>query len=265
MREVTIEQIVVILRQLGIRPGDGLLVHSALQFLGRPAGVGTPASLYFDALCIVLEINSQPPRGALAVPAFNYSFAKGEPYNPQTTPSQGMGIFSEYVRQQPTALRTAHPMQSLAVIGAHAVDLARRDTPSAFDPGSAFERMLELDFKLLLMGADIQAVSMIHFSEQRANVPYRYWKDFTGQVKNPSTGDWETRTYRMYVRDLEQGPQLKFYRIQEVLQSRGQWAAQPLNYGNISTCRLLDFVTAADELLAADPWVLVAECKQPKM
>jgi aminoglycoside 3-N-acetyltransferase len=156
-------------------------------------------------------------------------------------------------------------MQSLAVIGAYAADLAGRDTPSAFDPSSVFERMLELDFKLLLLGTDIQAVSIIHYSEQRARVPYRYWKDVTGQVKNPSTGDWETRTYRMYVRDLEEDPQLKLYRIQEVLQSRGQWATQPLNYGYISTCRLLDFVAAADELLAADPWVLVADCKQSKM
>ena len=258
MREVTIEQIVVILRQLGIQPSDGLLVHSALQYLGRSAGGVNPAGLYFDALCTVLEIDLHAPKGTLAVPTFNFSFAEGEPYDPQTTPSQGMGIFSEYVRQQPAARRTSHPMQSLAVIGAYAADLIGRDTPSAFDPSSVFERMLELDFKLLLLGTDIQAVSIIHYSEQRAQVPYRYWKDFTGQVKNPSTGDWETRTYRMYVRDLELDPQLKLYRIQEVLQSRGQWAAQPLNYGNISTCRVRDFVAAADELLAADPWALVS-------
>ena len=88
------------------------------------------------------------------------------------------------MRQQPEARRTPHPMQSLAVVGRYAADLAGRDTPSAFDPGSAFERMLELDFKLLLLGADIQAVSMLHYSEQRADVPYRYWKDFTGQVRH---------------------------------------------------------------------------------
>ena len=265
MHEVTVEQVIVILRHLGIQAGDGLLVHSALQFLGRPAGGLNPAKVYFDALCIVLDIHPQSSRGTFAVPTFNFSFAKGEPYDSQTSPSQGMGIFSEYVRQQLGARRTSHPMQSLAVIGAYAADLAGRDTPSAFDPSSVFDRMLELDFKLLLLGTDIQAVSIIHYSEQRARVPYRYWKDVTGQVKNPSTGDWETRTYRMYVRDLEEDPQLKLYRIQEVLQSRGQWAAQPLNYGYISTCRLLDFVAAADELLAADPWVLVAECKQSKM
>jgi aminoglycoside 3-N-acetyltransferase len=258
MYEVTVEQVIAILRQLGIQAGDGLLVHSALQLLGRPAGGINPTNVYFDALCAVLDIYPQSSRGTLAVPTFNFSFAKGEPYDPQTTPSEGMGIFSEYVRQQPGARRTSHPMQSLAVIGAHAADLTSRNNLSAFDPGSAFDRMLELDFKLLLLGTDIQAVSIIHYSEQRAQVPYRYWKNFTGQVKNPSTGDWETQTYRMYVRDLELNPQLKLHAIQEILQARGQWADQPLNYGCVSTCRLRDFVVAANELLETDPWAFVS-------
>ncbi len=125
-----------------------------------------------------------PPslQGTLVVPTFNFSFARGESYDPKVTPCEGMGAFSEYIRQHPKALRTPHPMQSLAIIGHSAEDLSGRDTASAFDPGSAFERMLELDFRLLLLGADIQAVSMVHYSEQRAAVPYRYWKDFTGKI-----------------------------------------------------------------------------------
>ena len=38
--------------------------------------------------------------------------------DPASTPSVDMGVFSELVRQQPAALRTTHPMQSLAVLGA---------------------------------------------------------------------------------------------------------------------------------------------------
>jgi len=263
MREVKRTQVTEALRSAGLRAGDGLLVHSALQYLGRPVeGVG----MYYTALCAVLEGTSSGrqetsiprvlSRGTLAVPTFTFGFARGQPYDPQHTPSEGMGAFSEYIRQLPNALRTSHPMQALAVLGRHAEDLASRDTASAFDPGSAFERMLELDFKLLLLGADIQAVSMLHYSEQRAGVPYRYWKDFTGQIRLES--GWQTRTYRMYVRDLELDPQLKLSPIQEVLQRDDQWSSVPLNYGFISTCRLADFVTATDALLAADPWCLVA-------
>ena len=85
-------------------------------------------------------------------------------------------------------------MQSIAIVGYYADDLALRDTSSAFDPESAFERMLELDFKLLLLGADASATSMFHYSEQRAAVPYRYWERFPREVKTPA--GWEKRTYQ---------------------------------------------------------------------
>jgi aminoglycoside N3'-acetyltransferase len=256
MQAVSREQFVSVLRGLGISQGDGLLVHSALQFLGQPeGGIG----MYCDALCEGLGIG----KGTIAVPAFNFSFARGKPFDPKNTPSNGVGVFSEYVRLLPGAQRTTHPMHSLAVIGYRAADLVECDTPSAFEPGSAFEKMLGLDFKLLLLGADVQSVSMVHYCEQRARVPYRYWKQFTGLVRVYPTGGesegewWTTRTYRMFVRDLDIDPQLNLSPIQHLLEERGQWASRPLNYGQVSTCRLVDFVNATDELLRADPWVLV--------
>lgn len=257
MLQVTPEQVVAALQATGIQPGDGALVHSAIQYLGQPlGGVG----MYYTALCQALKIRpvhdpGTPGSGTLAVPAFNFAFARGEAYNPQTTPSAGMGAFSEHVRQRPEARRTPHPMQSLAAVGRFAADLASRDTPSAFDPGSAYERMLELDFKLLLLGADIQAVSMLHYSEQRLDVPYRYWKDFSGQYRTPH--GWEQRTYRMFVRDLQLDPKIELYPVQKTLQEHGKWHSAPLNYGQVACCRLADFVREVDHCLAQDPWSLV--------
>jgi aminoglycoside 3-N-acetyltransferase len=251
MLEVTHTHLVSCLQGLGIRSGDGLLVHSAVQYLGRPVGwVGNPMDLYLGALQSVLG-----PQGTLVVPAFNFAFASGERYDPAETPAVGMGAFSEYVRKLPQARRTSHPMQSVAVTGYYAGDLADRDTPSAFDPGSTFERILELDFKLLLLGADSRAVSMFHYCEQRANVPYRYWKDFTGEVR--ARNGWETRTYRMFVRDLELNPQLTLDPVVAYLRARGEWNSAPLNYGQLTVCRLADFVAAADNFLTKDPWSLV--------
>jgi len=262
MLEITQEQILKALGEIGIRHGDGLLVHSALQFLGRPAG---GIKIYYTALCNLLDNGSEGPahtltHGTVAVPAFNFAFAKGERYDQANTPSVDMGAFSEFIRLLPGAQRTSHPMQSLAIVGRYAAELSERDTPSAFDPGSAFERMLELDFKLLLLGADIQAVSMLHYSEQRAQAPYRYWKEFNGKIR--TSAGWQTRTYRMYVRDLELDPQIELYPVQKSLEKRRQWSSVSINYGAISTCRLVDFVAATDELLASDPWSLVVNRPQ---
>lgn len=245
--KLTQSQLEDALRSVGVEAGDGLLVHSALQFLGRPEG---GEETYLAALKTVLG-----SEGTIVVPTFNFAFARGEDYDPAATPSEGMGVFSELVRQHVEASRTLHPLQSLALLGAHAKELAALDTPSAFDDGSAFDRMLALEFKLLLLGADIQAASIVHYSEQRAEVPYRYWKEFSGRVR--VNGEWEQRSYRMFARDLESDPQLKLAPIQHELKARGRWSSAPLNYGALALCSLRDFVEAADALLAADKWVLV--------
>ncbi len=247
MHSVTKENVVAALIDVGVKPGDGLLVHSALQYLGHPIG---GVSIYLQALLDVLG-----PDGTVVAPTFNFGFARGEPYDPHTTPSEGMGVFSEYLRQQREARRTSHPIQSLSVVGHFSGDLSKRETSSAFEAGSAFERMLELKFKILLLGASIDAISMLHYSEQRLGVPYRYWKEFSGLVLIGQ--GWQRRTYRMYVRDLELDPRLTLQPVQEILQSRRQWATIQLNYGWISLCSMTDFVTAVDELLAQDPWSLV--------
>lgn len=259
MLTVTRGQLIGIFNNLGIHSGDGLLVHSALQYLGKPSdGV----EIYLDALCEVLDIDLREPgsqyhtgSGTLAVPAFNFGFARGESYDPQSTPAQGMGVFSELVRQHPAARRTPHPMQSLAVIGCLADDLASRNTLSAFDPGSAYEKMIESGFKIMLLGANVQAVSVLHYSEQRIGVPYRFWKDFTGQVKTAE--GWQVRTYRMFARDLAIDARIDLRPVQKVLESRKQWHALPLNYGWISVCDMHDFVAVVDEFLLKDAWSLV--------
>jgi aminoglycoside 3-N-acetyltransferase len=248
MHEVSQEQVIACLKSIGIHQGDGLLVHSAVQFLGKPVG---GIGMYLDA---IREVIGQ--RGTIVVPTFSFSFAQSGRFDPQATPSEGMGIFSEYVRQRPETRRTFHPMQSVAVIGRYANDLAERDTLSAFDPGSAFERMLELNFKLLLLGAEARATSMFHYSEQRAKVLYRYWKDFPGDIRTPS--GWKKRTYRMFVRDLELKPELTIDPVVEYLMNLGQWHTIALNYGMLTTCLLTDFVTGVDHFLNADPWSLVA-------
>lgn len=253
MRSVNLDQVVQALKDLNMRQGEGILVHSALQYLGQP----TPGiEIYLEGLLQVIG-----PEGTIAVPTFSFAFARGERYDPTNTPSEKMGVFSEFVRVQPGAMRTSHPMQSIASLGKYAKDLALRDTSSAFDPGSAFDRMLNLDFSILLLGADINAVSLLHYSEQRAKVPYRYWKNFRGEIMTEQ--GWQTRTYRMFVRDLELDPRIDLKPVQESLERKGKWHSVALNYGFISLCRMADFVQAVDEFLKYDPWSLVTNPISP--
>ena len=247
MNEVTRLQIVESLRAVGIQRGDGMIVHAAIQFLGRPVG---GVGIYWDAFREALG-----PEGTLVVPTFNFGFCRGLSFDPESTPSEKMGVFAEHVRKLPVARRSSHPMQSVAAIGRYAEDLAGRDTPSAFDPGSGFDRMLELDFGMVLLGASIQTVSMVHYCEQKVGVPYRYWKDFRGIVG--SGGQKREATYRMFARDLDLDPRIDQVPIQRALEAMGAWKETRLNYGTVAACRLRDFVAATTALLSNDPWSLV--------
>lgn len=247
MLESRPDQFTESLHELGIGTGDGLLIHSSLQMLGRPVG---GVDMYRTMLQSLVG-----EEGTLVVPTFTLNFPKTRFYDARTTPSQGMGTFSEHIRTQPGARRTTHPMQSLAVLGWYAKDLTDRDTLSAFESGSAFERMLELDFKLLLLGADVQAVSMVHYCETRAAVPYRIWKDFPGKLWQDDR--WVERSYRMYARDLDINPVLVLEPIREHMLQANLWKEVPYNYGKLATCRLKDFAHVTDRLLSDDPWILV--------
>ncbi len=251
MLNVNREQVISTLETVGLKKSDGVMIHSALQFLGIPEG---GMGIYFDALWAVLGIGSGT--GTLVVPTFNFGFAHGQVFDQAFTPAEEMGVFPEYVRQQSGVLRSPHPMQSVAAVGHYAADLTMRDTPSAFDPGSAFDRMLELDFKLLLLGADVRFTSMIHYAEQRMQVPYRYWKEFTGEVRLTGQPP-QIRTYRMFARDLTIDPDISSAPVQKALEERGLWTSVPLNYGKVALCRFRDFVSVAEELISKDPWALV--------
>jgi aminoglycoside 3-N-acetyltransferase len=247
MNEVTRTQVVDCLRTVGVQPGDGVMVHAAIQFLGRPVG---GVGIYWDAFREVLG-----PEGTLVVPTFNFGFCRGLTFDRESTPSEKMGVFAEHVRRLPVARRSPHPMQSVAAIGRYAGDLAARDTASAFDDGSAFDRMVDLDFKMILLGASIQTASMVHYCEQKHTVPYRYWKDFTGTVSRG--GQRQQASYRMYARDLDLDPRIDQVPIQRALEVMGAWKETRLNYGTVAACRLRDFVAATTTLLSKDPWSLV--------
>jgi aminoglycoside N3'-acetyltransferase len=250
LKVLTREYLTSSLIKIGIVEGDRLLIHSAIQFLGKPEG---GIDMIYQSLQSMLT-----PSGTIVVPAFTFEFAKSAEFYTQNTPSRGMGIFSEYVRQLPGSKRTSHPLQSIAAIGYYADDLTSRDTPCAFDEGSAFERMLDLDFNCLLLGANINACSIIHFSEQRANVPYRYWKNLSGLL------DGKYAIYRMFVRDLELDPLLDLDLIKASLVGQGLWNEVQVNYGTLATFKLQDFRKSADELLSKDPFCLLSNLESVK-
>jgi len=253
MKSYTIDDLQSCFVKGNISTGDLVMVHSSLLGLGRlekqiakdvPAVIGR---------CLRDVVGSE---GTIVVPTFSFEFCRGKVFDRQNTPSEKMGALSEWFRNQPDALRSKHPIQSVAAIGPLAKEICEVDTSSAFDLGGTFDQLIKQNAKLVLLGTSLQAASIIHFSEQHGEVPYRYWKNFSGPYRD--LGQQQDKTYRMYVRNLEIDPQLIMKPIEDELIARDQIQLEILGAGYVRSCSFRNLVAAADDCLKQEPWCLVA-------
>lgn len=245
------------LQQLGIQASDTLLIHSSLFHLGSLKGVSF-SNIPVEIVNHILNLLG--PSGTIVVPTFNFDFCKGIPFDLKHSPSQGMGVFSETVRTWKGAKRSKHPMQSVAAIGKLASWISEPDTASSFGDGGPFERMFDLDTKLLLLGASMQYASLIHYSEEKQSVPYRYWKTFQGSCTN--AGDSEEREYPMFVRDLSLDPRLQLSILEDEMDRNGQIKKKKLGSGQVVLCTFKDFFATSSEMLKKDPFCLLDNRKE---
>ncbi|HLK60444.1 MAG TPA: AAC(3) family N-acetyltransferase [Chthonomonadaceae bacterium] len=175
------------LRDLGLPAGASVLAHTSLRAIGPiengPKGL---VRAFREAL---------GPEGTLMVPTFT-----GERRDPAERPAppetpealeraraavpvfdvdaspsdvRNMSVFTEAVRRQSDAMRSAHPTLSFAAIGANAA-LFTQNVPFHYPLGSESPpaRLHQADGWVLLLGVGQGANTSIHLAEIWANVPY---------------------------------------------------------------------------------------------
>ncbi len=171
---------------LGVTKGSEVYVGSDLTRLMQYAIPGRDEVLeaHFRALTELLG-----PTGTLFVPTASLNLCNTDrPFDPYNTPSSGMGMFSEYVRRQPGAIRSFHPFWSLSGIGPAAKDVLNDVSRHAYGLGSVFHRFVERDVLGITIGISPQSsISVIHFIETVMGVPYRYTKEFIHPVFRDGT------------------------------------------------------------------------------
>lgn len=174
-------------RQLGIREGDTVLIHSALRPFGFVEGGGAAvANALFEAL--------GKEKGTLIAPAFCFKHEIEE--NPVIDPendSSEMGIISEAVRHMDGAVRNAAYRHSFSAVGKNAHWLTDVDPYlSVFDMRSVFGKMLALDTKVVLAGVTYINSTTHHFGEYLLQVPDRHTIQRAVRLKKPD-GSMENR------------------------------------------------------------------------
>jgi aminoglycoside N3'-acetyltransferase len=227
------------LAAVGVGPGSGVMVHSALFALGLLQGAepsDIPATLAGELLGYL------GPEGTVVAPTYTYddhSFF-------DRFRARQMGQLSEFIADREDACRTGHSIISVAAVGGRSREVCAADGLSAFGPDGPFEAMAAMDFTLLLLGADMQAVTLVHVAEERARVPYRFFKEFPGE-----------KPYVMFVRDLERYPELHLERTQPWLEEAGVLAQARLGTGWVRAVGFRDYLQVVERKLRAEPLALV--------
>lgn len=140
--------------------------------------------------------------GTVLIRTFNWDFCHGVPFHYKTTPSR-VGSLGNFALKRPDFKRTKHALYSWCVWGREQEFLTEIDPPDAFGDDSIFAFLEDHNANLLRIGSTHNScLTSLHRSEQRAKIPRRYIKSFTGQYTD-SDGVCMEKAYSMFVRDLD--------------------------------------------------------------
>jgi len=169
-------------RALGIAPGDTVMVHASVSAVGPIAGGPDQIHLAIkDALTdrgTLMMYASCPDyyddvgRGVYPGSIEREILDKMPPFDPLTArAARDNGTLVEFFRTYPGSLVNQH-VARVVVWGAHACHLiSEQPWDFPFGRGSAFERFVELDGKILLIGCDHDNVTFLHYAEHILDVP----------------------------------------------------------------------------------------------
>jgi aminoglycoside 3-N-acetyltransferase len=182
-RPVTRSGLVGDLVRLGLKPGTTTMVHAAMSTLGWVVGGSqTVIEALLErlgpegTLCAQVSWEDIPfghaswPRHWRAAyegeyPAFDPVLSAAAPYE---------GRIAERIRTWPGACRSANPATGIASIGAGAAALtAGHRLDDGFGAGTPYARLVEARGVVLLLGAPLHAISLLHHAEAVARAPAR--------------------------------------------------------------------------------------------
>ncbi|GFI15507.1 SPBc2 prophage-derived aminoglycoside N(3')-acetyltransferase-like protein YokD [Lachnospiraceae bacterium] len=213
------------LKRGGVKTGDTICVQSQIYSLGRSM---LKKDDFLSTIISVLKyvIGTE---GTLLMPAFSYSFCKGEDYNVQNTPSD-VGILTEFFRKMSDVYRTKHPIFSFAVCGKRAEEFLSLPI-SSFNESSVYGHMILGNDKLIFLGAPV-GYTFYYAAEEYVQVSHRFYKNFEGNIINGNKRYTQVIPY--YVRHLDRRSTESERKINNYLFENGFQKKIEFGKGNIT-------------------------------
>lgn len=151
------------MKAIGTVEGGPKAIAEALLEAVAPAGtIMAYVSWDQSPYDLTLAPNTLTPEERQSWPAFNPATA---------LPYLGFGALNLFLVQLPGAVRSPHPDASMVAVGARAEFLMHPHAlGSGYGPGSPLERFVEIKGKVLMLGAPLDAVTVLHYAEAVARI-----------------------------------------------------------------------------------------------
>jgi aminoglycoside 3-N-acetyltransferase len=115
-------------------------------------------------------------------------------YDPRVALSRrDHGRVPELLRTWPGALHSGHPEAGVAAVGALAGEItASHPRDDAYGTGTPYARMVELGGQVVMVGAPLETVTLVHHAEAIAEVPYKRRVSYRYPVFENDQRVWRT-------------------------------------------------------------------------
>lgn len=159
------------LRQLGVRTGDLLMIHAGVRSVGTiVGGVNVLIQSLFDAIgptgTLTAYVDFEPfydeDDDPSDIPVYDKRIARA---------ARDHGILHEAMRTWPGALRSDHPDAGVVAIGPMAQWItADHPFQYGYGEGSPFEKIVQAQGRVLMIGAPLDTITLLHHAEHKANL-----------------------------------------------------------------------------------------------
>lgn len=248
---VSKEDIKTGLKELGLKKGDIIGVHSSLNSFGYVEG---GANAVIDALLEVVE-----KEGTIVMPTHSTNkimmkltpeetaagvswVCKILPYDPKEAPCT-TGVIPETFRKRNGVTRSLHPLFSVAAVGPKAKEIVEAGKVKSTD---SWKRVLELDGYILLIGVGLEVCSAMHLAEELVQFP----KHILEKITPPK---WLFEKYPPGEWDFDFGPYPNFAKLEEPCLKHNIMKTVKVGEATLKLVKLRDLIELYVEYLRKNP------------
>jgi aminoglycoside 3-N-acetyltransferase len=176
--------------RLGLRPGGVVMVHASVRSIGPvTGGVNVVLQALLDAVgptgTLAAYVDFEPfyeDDDTAEVPVFDKRIAHA---------ARDHGILHETIRTWPGALRSDHPDAGVAAIGPLAAWITTgHPFHYGYGPGTPFARILQANAQVLLLGAPLDTITLLHYAEHEARIPGKRIRRYRRLMPTPQGPQW---------------------------------------------------------------------------